>query len=67
MAKPDKSTTKPPIIDVNDSDQVIRLVLCAVFTVTWIARGKTLDPDSVEAMADYADALMHAASKQRSS
>lgn len=65
MAKPDKPSSKPPIIDVNDSDQVIRLALAAVFSCVWMARGQVVDDRIAPLMATYADQLMRECAAKR--
>jgi hypothetical protein len=54
------------LIDVNDSDQVIRLALGALFTAVAIARGAR-DPltDIAQSAVVCADALMDAAARAR--
>lgn len=60
MSKPGKPP-QPRLIDVDDTDQVIRLALGALFTTTAIARGFTGDLlQLAPAMVAVADALMHA-------
>lgn len=68
MSKPGKpdAPKAAALIDVNDSDQMIRLALGALFITTAIARGISADLlEIAPAMIRVADALMDAAARAR--